>query len=1381
MLKVSPLLSRLTRREFAPTKIARYSFEYLEGVKERERERAVREVINKRKKEAERMNKKYREIASCTKTDFRKRALQCRGPNSSNSCNLKRIIKIRKGNARKLNIPLDWHLEKRKREKKKYKKRKRQEKKKRVWWKTRFTHTVVPDIHTLKIDIVLKKLEKERDKLLSLPMEVLQCNSNLAIGGAVLDSGAMRNSGDASKTASARNSRKPLKEQLRVRGVHGNDKPVIHDYVMRVPSAIEGQDIELSKTLDIPGSVHDLVSVGLLDDLGFTTIFKNQEGRVLDKNDKLVMYAEKIEGLYRLRSALVDQCFNHVQLYNTDSLRHYHDALKHMNFNEIRKIFNLPPETKEDLNPFCAACHFAQTRNMKKPSEGLLRAPRFGYRIHSDTSCKMPATKYWTDSGIQRYVLTCDEFTDTLFVNFVARKSDVKRKIVELVGSINNDRSPEGVVEHQTDGGTEFLNRTLDKKLASMFCKPRNSNPHCQYENGLIESHMEDIQRASRAMMFRGNAPSSDWAYAVRHAVYLHDVIPNPLTKLTPFEKRTGVKPREMLKEMSQKVLFGKCIAKVYVHAKMEKDARECIYMGKCPRTTGDLIRVIGGKISGGKILTAKVIKMEHGVFPYTEAGVPIPKQIQSVNYDSDSEEEEDGVTVRGEDERVESSDSEDSLSEDDEERESNNLRSKLKQLYEPNRKEEETEAAQNVIGNQPAFEIEKITGEKLIKGKRGKKSKFYQVKWKGDYPDLDWIHCSQVRAPDLVRNYKQEKTKLDSKTDGLIMRVCQLNQEVEVKPKSLEEVNPFAVLFNPKYDKREKDPRGHKQMLEHKFAEQFQRALLKEKMENKKWNTYVEVLRSSVPKGAKILYPVTAYATKYNSKGEIEKFKSRVCLNGKHTEVDPSETYEAIANTGTIRLLLCLAARYGLGICQTDVKNFFLQAVLPAGKEYYAEIPDGWEENDRLTHLAKVLAPWYGLKESAKLAGDQLAAVLNKAGMEENPYMPKVFFRWEGDDFVACANHIDDGIWIYSSRTLLDKVLDKVDSQFKMTREYNVTKLLGCDIEYDMERGLLKMHQGSYNIAKLKEMNVSNSRPAKSPGHIPANLPNSAFPEKRPQATIQEVRLFQKKVGVHMWGLQTDPSSMFVVHRMASKMLNPQKEDWIEMARFEKYKCTFPEMGVVFRRAANKEKLKKGTNLDCLTYYADADLAGDKRDSKSTSGYCAHLGESGMFDWKSKKQTCVCQSSCESETYSSKECTCHAMWLRDALDFMGFKFTKPTPICQDNQSAIALCESDKHHSRTRHFRMHVALLKDCLRKRITRYPWIPTKFMKGDLFNKAHGPTRHEEMCETNGIYAQRLALVPDDVPLQQIDGWVETIQEQKRLEASSKVQLESKVQEEC
>jgi hypothetical protein len=599
-------------------------------------------------------------------------------------------------------------------------------------------------------------------------------------------------------------------------------------------------------------------------------------------------------------------------------------------------------------------------------------------------------------------------------------------------------------------------------------------------------------------------------------------------------------------------------------------------------------------------------------------------------------------------------------------------------------------------------------------------------------------------------------------------MRVTQLTNDVEiVEKKSLkDEENPFKKLFDPKFDTRIPPPRGYKSMLKHVFTEYFQEALIREKLENKKWNTYEEVPRSEVPEGTKILKPMTAYDIKYNGRGEIEKFKSRVCLDGSRTTVDPDETYESIANTATIRLLLCLATRYNLGIAQTDVKNFFLQAVMPQGKEYYAEIPEGWAENDPATHVAKVLAPWYGLKEAAKIAGDQLAEVMKGVGLEENPHFPKVFFKWRGDEFVACAQHIDDSLWIYSSKELLEETLGKIEEKFKMTRSDKVTKLLGMEIEYDQIRGIMKVHQGSYNIAKLHEMGFKNNKTAKCPGLLRYKVDNPAFPPPKVQADAKSVRQFQKKVGVQMWGLQTDPSSMFTVHNLASAMLNPQKEDWEAMTRLETYKATYPEMGVVFRRAASKEKLKKGTNLDCLTYYADADLAGDKRTSKSYSGYCVHLGESGMFDWKSKKQTCVCQSSCESEVYCSKVCTCHAIWMRNGLSYMGFTFTQPTPICQDNRAAIALCKSDKHHSRTRHFRMHIATLKDNLNKRVTCYPWVPTKFMKGDLFNKIHAAGPHAELCQQNGIHAEKLSLISaEPVPLV-IHGWEKVIEEERKRE---------------
>ena len=379
---------------------------------------------------------------------------------------------------------------------------------------------------------------------------------------------------------------------------------------------------------------------------------------------------------------------------------------------------------------------------------------------------------------------------------------------------------------------------------------------------------------------------------------------------------------------------------------------------------------------------------------------------------------------------------------------------------------------------------------------------------------------------------------------------------------------------------------------------------------------------------------------------------------------------------------------------------------------------------------------------------------------------MPKVFYKWSGDDLIIGATHIDDAIWITTNMKLLKQLLNKVNEKMEMTVTYNPTKLLGIEIEYDKKLGLMKLHQGSYVRAKLKELGVIGvNRKTNSPGFIAPKVDNPVWSGSTTvQASVEAVRRYQKRVGIQMWALQSDPSSMYVVHKLAEGMLNPQWEHEKGIDRVEQYKATYPEVGVVFKRHPNKEKMKFGLNLDCLTYYADADLAGCRTTSKSVSGYCVYLGESGMFDWKSKKQTCVCQSSCESEVFANKECTCHAVWLRQALSEIGFTFTEPTPVCQDNSGAIALCKSDKHHTRVRHFRMHVHLLKDCARRRITIYPWVPTRQMRGDLFNKAHGPDMHQKLCRLNGIHTVSIEhIFPEAEPLE-IYGWPERVAKERK-----------------
>ena len=1205
----------------------------------------------------------------------------------------------------------------------------------------------------------------------------------------ILDSGAMANSGCSSSSKISR--LKKLRHPVEVKGCTGSTTTVTQEGEWDFETRHPHHNLTLQHVLDIPGSDQNLISVGCLDDAGLTVVFKHGEGRVYAEDGGLLLIFKKIGGLYELWSGQEAEnkmtvseqgvAINGQTVMNWDvqSLLSAHEVLNHLGFNTLRKLLNLPPETMTSPNPVCKSCLCAHLKHGKLTRQGLRAAPRYGYRLHSDTSRKLPTSNALGKTGIQRFQLTGDEFTGTLWLDLLSRKSEAKHAIIERIDKINNELGGNPVVEHQTDSGTEYLNKWLDKKLRKRNVEPRNSAPHQKHENGWIEIRMHLLQKGAAAYMFRGHAPPCDYPYALRHWVQQHDIIPNPVTGMTPYEKRVGIAPSRQVKHI-QGPLFCLCYAKIYVNNKLQQDAVKCIYMGKDPRSDGVLVRQIGGKVDGTIVRAGVAVKFVPNEFPYAHAQVPRPPELKAFKYDSDSDEGEDEIQLFDDKEEIESQgvksesetdyytegseesedDDEDADDEEDEKKHDDDKpqpKAKKNKMFEP---EPEYESADGDIDGEDAWEVVEIVDER--RKKRGKRHYVqYKVVWKGDYPD-EWIYKSRLKAPDVVKAWTEKKQVKQNSLNMVGLRYCQLNQCVEpVTPNVIEgERNPFKDLFDPKSETRPENPKGYKNMMKHKFAEYFVQALIKEKLENQKWKAYEEVPRSSVPKGAKILRPMTAYQIKYNAMGEIEKFKSRVCLDGSRTKVDEAETYEAIADFGTIRMLLCLATRYDMDLVQTDVKNFFLQATMPEDKTYYCEIPDGWAENDPDTHVAKVLAPWYGLKESAKLAGDQLAEALKEAGMEENPLMPKVFWKWDGDDLIICANHIDDAAWLTTNMEKLNKTLDKVEEKFVLDRTYKPTKLLGIEIDYDKVRGLMKLHQGSYNRAKAKEMGVEGlgRKPAKSPGHIPPKIVNPLFPGGNTvQADAKDVRRYQKKIGVHMWSLQTDPSSMYTVYQLAKHMLNPQKEHWDAMRRLDNYKACHPEIGIVFRRAASKEKLRRGQNLDCITFFADADLAGDQRDAKSTSGWCVHMGESGMFDWKSKKQTCVCQSSCEAEIYAAKECTCYAVWLRSALGIMGFTFTKPTPIAQDNSSAIATCTSSKHHSRQRHFRMHVNLLRDYCNKRVTTYPWVPTKQMRGDLFNKTHQPVDHIRLCQINGIHAEELKYITDEPTMIQLDSWTD------------------------
>ena len=66
-----------------------------------------------------------------------------------------------------------------------------------------------------------------------------------------------------------------------------------------------------------------------------------------------------------------------------------------------------------------------------------------------------------------------------------------------------------------------------------------------------------------------------------------------------------------------------------------------------------------------------------------------------------------------------------------------------------------------------------------------------------------------------------------------------------------------------------------------------------------------------------------------------------------------------------------------------------------------------------------------------------------------------------------------------------------------------------------------------------------------------------------------------------------------------------------------------------------------------------DSDWAGDKDNSRSTSGYCFYWSNS-LISWSSKLQATISTSSTMAEYVSAYHTTAEALWLRDTLTSIG-------------------------------------------------------------------------------------------------------------------------------
>jgi hypothetical protein len=189
-------------------------------------------------------------------------------------------------------------------------------------------------------------------------------------------------------------------------------------------------------------------------------------------------------------------------------------------------------------------------------------------------------------------------------------------------------------------------------------------------------------------------------------------------------------------------------------------------------------------------------------------------------------------------------------------------------------------------------------------------------------------------------------------------------------------------------------------------------------------------------------------------------------------------------------------------------------------------------------------------------------------------------------------------------------------------------------------------------------------------------------------------------------------PEISAAVSKLSEFMNNPGIIHWREAKRVLMYLKGIKTVKFTYYR--NNDVNDRYT----LHGYVDADWAANHDNRRSRAGYLFKLGRC-LINWASVMEPVVALSSAESElmaaTLAAKQC----VYIRDILEFLGYKQNKPTIMFEDNSACIKLSKNPEFHKRTKHIDIKYFFIREKFLSNEIILVKINTKDNIADLFTK--------------------------------------------------------------
>jgi hypothetical protein len=194
-----------------------------------------------------------------------------------------------------------------------------------------------------------------------------------------------------------------------------------------------------------------------------------------------------------------------------------------------------------------------------------------------------------------------------------------------------------------------------------------------------------------------------------------------------------------------------------------------------------------------------------------------------------------------------------------------------------------------------------------------------------------------------------------------------------------------------------------------------FEESIQRKEWANAMTEEYQSIMKNEVweivprPKNKDVVSSRWLFKIKNVVDGSIEKYKARFVARGfsQKESIDYEETFALVARYTSIKTIIALAAKMKWKLHQMDVKTAFLNGVIE--EEVYIEQPQGFEVEDRKSHVCKLKKALYGLKQAPRAWYGRIYSFLTSLGFTKSKADSNLYFKIMNDEAVILLLYVDD------------------------------------------------------------------------------------------------------------------------------------------------------------------------------------------------------------------------------------------------------------------------------------------------------------------------------------------------------------------------------------